>query len=542
MPKKEGAAPSSATGWDTIVIGSGPGGLTAAVALARAGQRVLVLEQHYLPGGWTHSFSLEGFRFSPGVHYIGNLSPNDGLRRLYETFGLSSDLEFYELNPEGFDHYLIEGERFDQPRGLEAWKRRLKARFVDEARGIDRYFDVLTGLNADLAVCDRLLSFPEVLTVPFRAPRLLRWGFRTLSALLDETIRDPMLRAVLCSQCGNHGLPPSRVSLPVHAGMSAHYFDGAFYPRGGAKKISAAYIKALRRHKGQIRLSSPVTKIVVEGGRVRGVEVNDSEIIFADNVVCNADPAVTYGKLLAPEHCPRELRKLAKTDYTVGVVSLFAAVDMDLEGMGFDSGNYWYYRSHDLDAAYEAAEQGLPGKAIDCLFLSVTTLKDPGPIPTKTHTLEMFTFVPYEPFSRWRASETGLRSIEYERLKNELAARMLDAAENVVPGLRRGLRFLSIGSPLTNDFYCRTHHGAIYGTAKTPRQVGPFAFGSRGPVDGLHLCGASTLSHGVAGTTISGLVAAQHVLGLERYDELVGPGDGSLRVVSAEEARERLAA
>ena len=60
---------------DAIVIGSGSGGLTAALALARAGQRVCVFEQHTLPGGYSQSFSLEGFSFSPGIHYFGQLGP-----------------------------------------------------------------------------------------------------------------------------------------------------------------------------------------------------------------------------------------------------------------------------------------------------------------------------------------------------------------------------------------------------------------------------------------------------------------------------------
>jgi phytoene dehydrogenase-like protein len=519
--------------WDTVVIGSGPGGLTAAVALARAGQKVLVLEQHYLPGGWTHSFTLEGYRFSPGVHYIGELGDNGGIRHLYEGLGLSEDLEFCELNPDGFDHLNIAGERIDQPRGLDRWVKRLQARFPRESHGIDRYFKTLCSIVRDIKKCDTLLSFPRILTVPFRAPSLLRWGFRTLSALLDSCVRSPMLRAVLSAQSGNHGLAPSRVSLPLHASMTDHYFNGAFYPRGGAKSIPRALIKELRRRGGGIRMKTRVKRILVENGRATGVEI-DGETISAGNVVCNADPAVTYGKLLAPEHCNGQIRKVRRMDYSVGLLSVFCAVDMDLRAMGYDSGNYWWYRSTDVSGLYARMEHELPGAEVDGLFLTITTLKDPGHQKNGFHTLEMFTFVPYEPFARWKTSPQSTRDASYLKLKHELGAKMLEAAEHVIPGIRDHVRFLEVGTPLTSDFFCETHRGASYGTAKTPWQVGPFSFSQRGPVEGLHLCGSSTISHGVGGASMSGLVAAQRILGLATSDELLGAADGSLRVYPAD--------
>lgn len=520
--------------WDTIVIGSGPGGLTAALALARAGQRVLVLEQHYLPGGWTHSFSLEGYRFSPGVHYLGGMGPGGPMRRLYEGLGIAQDLELCEMNPEGFDHFLVAGRRFDQPKGLFRWIARLKASFPAEAAGIDRYFTTLCGVHEQLLKCDSLLAFPSILTVPFRAPKLLRWGFTTLSSLLDACIHDPVLKGVLSGQCGNHGLAPSEVSLPLHAAMSAHYYDGAYYPRGGAKRIAAAYIKALRKHGGALRTRERVVRILVSDGRACGVETEGGETILADDIISNADPAVTYGRLLDEDMCRCDLRHVRRAEYSASTLSLFCAVDMDLKSLGYDSGNYWFYASSDVDGIYRRMCRELPGDHVDALFLAISSLKDPTSHNDGKHTLEMFTFVPYAPFERWKDEAPLSRSSEYQAFKKELTDKMIAAAENIIPGIARKIVFRELGTPLTNDFYCETFRGAAYGTAKTPWQLGPFSFSQDSPVPGLHLCGASTISHGVAGASMSGLIAAQRVLGLSSADECLGPPDGSLRVVSAE--------
>jgi phytoene dehydrogenase-like protein len=182
----------------------------------------------------------------------------------------------------------------------------------------------------------------------------------------------------------------------------------------------------------------------------------------------------------------------------------------------------------------------LPGAQVDGIFLAITTLKDPGHRRDRLHTLEMFTFVPYAPFARWRGTAPGERGPEYERFKEALGDKVCAAAESVIPGLARATRFRSVGTPLSNDHYCVTPDGAAYGTAKTPWQLGPFSFGTEGSVAGLHCCGASTLSHGVAGTAMTGLVAAAKVLHVASVEDLLGPADGSLRVYPAERPEEWL--
>src|SRR5207244_7239350 len=96
---------------------------------------------------------------------------------------------------------------------------------------------------------DELLHFRlrNLLTLPFRAPTVLRWGLSSLASLLDAHVRDPRLKAILAGQCGDHGLPPSLAPAPLHCAVAAHYFDGGYYPRGGGAAIPRAMIRALRR-------------------------------------------------------------------------------------------------------------------------------------------------------------------------------------------------------------------------------------------------------------------------------------------------------
>ena len=528
--------------YDTIVIGSGAGGLGAAVALSNLGQRVLVLEQHYLPGGWCHTFALEGHKFSPGVHYIGQLQEGGRMRTILEGLGVGGDMEFMELNPDGFDHIVFEDETFDVPCGHEKFQERLIERFPAERDGIKRYFKLMAKVDKGLALAMAVNGLWGKIKLLFQAPSFLLSGMKPLAEIVDRHIKDPKLKAILESRAGDHGMAPDAVPFLQHVAIDCHYWDGAWFPKGGGGAIPRAFIARLKKNGGEIRTRTEVEKILIEGEgdqrRAVGVRLADGEEIRARTVVSNADVWVTYEKLVGREHTSDNMAaRVKRMKPSVSALSLFMAADVDVDALGLDSGNYWILNNPDVSATYHQAEESdlsadgpFPGG-----FLTITTKKDPSKMHAGLHSMEAFAFVSYDAFMAWKDSNYGDRPEDYEAFKEFLTKRMLDTVEVVIPNLRDHLKLCELGTPLTNDFYVAAHRGNLYGQAKSLSQIGPGAPRIRTEIDGLFHCGQSTAAHGVLGALATGVIAASKISGQSMEDLLTFDDGGQVTCYSAEE-------
>ena len=450
--------------FDNIIIGSGAGGLAAAICLARAGQKVLVLEQHDVPGGWCHSFYRNGQRFSPGVHYIGRLGKDQSTSMLYEGLGMADDLVFFTMNTSAYEHCWIGDERIDIPASFDELYKVLSNRFPHEKAGLAQYLNTVRNVSNQLALIPQMNGFWDNLTIPWRTRHLGKYGLFSLKKVIDWHIKDPLLKKVLNIQCGNHGLPPGKASFPYHCAVMDHYANGGFYPMGGGAAIVKAMTNVIKKHGGEVRTRQKVKRIILEGSKKKraiGVELESGEYMYAKRIISNTDPGKTYLELIgAPNLSSKLLSQILKTKYSCTSLMLFLTVDMDVRMAGLDSGNIWLVPDKDPDELYqEQLKLDIEtGEEFPGLFISCSTLKDPTSFDGRYHTLEVITFINHESFNQFK-SENNSHSKAYADFKERLTEKMINGLERVLPGIRNNIVQKELGTPLTNMFYIDSTNG-----------------------------------------------------------------------------------
>ncbi|BDS13779.1 phytoene desaturase family protein [Aureispira anguillae] len=498
--------------YDSIVIGSGIGGLSTAALLSKAyNQKVLVLEKHWTLGGLTHEFEREGnYSWDVGVHYLGAMEAGE---LPYDIFDYISDgqLKWDKIN-DPYDIFWYPDLKFGAVSGAKNLKADLIKQFPEEQKAINQYFkDIQKAVNWGR---DRFLSISlpkPVASIPkFLAKRKEDFFLQSAQSYFDSHFKNNQLKSLLLSQWGDYGIAPSKAVFWVHASVVAHYMEGAYYPKGGAKKIAETIVPVIKRSGGECLTNCEVGEIIIEDNKAVGVRYRQRKgkrwvhrTVYASNIISNVGAKNTFQSLLrAPIH--PEINQL-KGEATAITIYL-GLKENPASKFNVNGGNFWFFEDYNHNKM--ATNQELINGNIDMCFLSFPSLKD----RSKTaHTAEIVAFAPYEAFQAWSDTSWQNRGESYQTLKNKIATAFLAYIDKKLEGFSDMVSFVEVSTPLSLEQFTNRKGGAMYGLPCTKERFQMECLQPRTSIKNLYLSGGDVFMLGVCGALLGGLASASLV-------------------------------
>ncbi len=318
-----------------VVIGSGFGGLAAAVRLAARGHAVTLLEARDQPGGRAYVYRQDGFTFDGGPTVV---TAPWLITELFELAGRRAEDELSLVPVDPFYRiFFPDGAHFDYTGDSDRMIAEVR-RFSDEPGDVEGYQEFVRRTERIFAK-----GFTELADQPFLhltdmlkiVPDLLRLeSYRSVYGFVSRFVDDDRLRQVLSFHpllVGGNPFQTTSIYTLIH------YLErqwGVWFAMGGTGAIVAALTRLFEELGGTLRLNTPVAQILTSGRRASGVRLADGEEILADLIVCNADVAGAYQRLL-PAAARRKYtdRRLARMRYSMSLVVIYFGTDRQYRGI-----------------------------------------------------------------------------------------------------------------------------------------------------------------------------------------------------------------
>ncbi len=498
---------------DTIIIGGGLGGLTAGARLAKAGQKVCLIEQHFIPGGCATVFQRGDFSMEVGLHELDGLDKNDPKMDIFRELGVFEHVEFIKI-PEfyrfkhGETDIVIPGNR-------EAATRILTEHFPHERQGIDKFFKKLFAIRREINKLPSkkwqlLLLLP---IFPLLFPNLAFGGRKNLGDFLDSIITDEELKLVLQANLSYYHDDPYSMSLNYFGVAQASYFvGGGHFIKGGSQQLSNHLAKVITDNGGEVLLATKVTEIIVENDCAVGVTVEKTVAgegdkqrrINAKTVIANT--AVPNVIDLLPEKQRQLLdSKIEKLQIAASILSVYIGFKQEVKALG----NRHYSTLVFADKIKRLGDVLSHNRNNDFseksfIFLDYSQI-DSGLAP-EGKSVGVITATDY--ITHWQ----DLNEADYQAKKAAVAKVLLQRLEQLLPGISGTVERLEVATPKTIRRYTLNPEGSPYGYAQTPAQAGQYRLPNKSPVKNLYFASAwVNPGGGFTGAMLSGWFCAGEI-------------------------------
>jgi all-trans-retinol 13,14-reductase len=459
-----------------------------------------VFDHHVLAGGYCHSYPRKAhhdgkpvlYRFDAGPHDFSGVWPGGPITSLLERLGVTNRLQWERVT----HTFHYQGVRIDVPPDWRDYVRLLGQRYPGSADGIAALFETIHAIFNDMYATGRdrtgIPGMPataeDMLAFPTNHPHAFRWMNEPFDKLVAAYISDKAVVQFLNALSGYLGDGSERLTCAQMVPIFGYYFKGGHYPLGGSGRFGDVLVEAIENRGGEVRLKTPVRRILVRDNRAVGVVLGDGRTIHATAVVSNADIKRTFLELVDPDGLPSEFRKRLETAApSNSAFSVHLGVDF----------------TPDIAPATHV-------KSPVGVGIAMMSKLDPTAAPPGHATLALISILPNAKAKGWFPEQDSedwkqwRRSAEYEGLKQKLGDDMIAAAETVIPGLSRHIVYRTDASPVTYARYDWASCGAIYGVSREGRLKG-----SKSPIRNLVIAGGGNMGAGVEAVVISGANAAE---------------------------------